>query len=42
LQDAKDYISKKLSLEVEIENEEESKEERAKQALPMKPAIILL
>jgi leucyl-tRNA synthetase len=41
LQDAKDYISKKVNLEIEIENEEESKEERAKQALPMKPSIIL-
>jgi leucyl-tRNA synthetase len=41
-EDSIDYISKKTGLEVEIENEEESKEQRAKQAFPMKPAIILL
>ncbi|MGC9132656.1 MAG: hypothetical protein ACP5HJ_03445, partial [Candidatus Micrarchaeia archaeon] len=39
--DAKDYIEKKTSLSVEVEEEEKSKEEKAKQALPMKPAIII-
>ena len=42
LNDAKDYFKSQFKCEVEIESGDESKEEKASKALPMKPAIILI
>lgn len=41
LQEAKGWLSQELGLQVEVERESESKEEKAKRALPGKPAIVL-
>ena len=41
LKNSRSFLEKELGLAVEIEMEEDSKEEKASRAMPLKPAIIL-
>ncbi|MEM4255343.1 MAG: leucine--tRNA ligase [Candidatus Norongarragalinales archaeon] len=41
LKSSKEFLEKQLSLRVEIESEERSKEEKAARAMPFKPAVVL-
>ncbi|HIH20177.1 TPA: leucine--tRNA ligase [Candidatus Micrarchaeota archaeon] len=40
LKEAKDFLEKELGLKVSVESEEESKEEKAARAMPLKPALV--
>ncbi len=42
LEEAKEYLEKEFNCKIEIEKEEESSEKKASQALPGKPAIVVI